>query len=901
MYNTLLLPSNGASLAQNNTFLDSSTNNFAITRFGNTTQGTFSPYGDNWSNYFDGTGDYLTAPANIAFAFGTGDFTIESWVYLTSTTPSSGRLICTRLALGTAAGTWSLNVSHTSMAFTEVVSGEPGPSATFTSILNTWAHVVAVRNAGVTTLYLNGTQVAQASQTTNFNNTSYPLYICNSPDEGFNAGYVSNIRIVKGTALYTSAFVPSTTPLTAVTNTSLLTCQSNRLIDTSSNDFTITKNGDVSVQRFSPFSPATIYSTDIIGGSGYFDGTGDYLAVANNASNQMGTGDWTAEAWIYITSYALLNPVFAKGGSTTDWFLATNNVNGRLMTGIGVTDYFATTGPIVSLNAWHHVALVRSGTTLTIYLDGVAGGTVTGVTQDFASTGPLHIGRGRDSSVNYLSGYVSNSRLVKGTAVYTGNFALPTTPVTAIANTSLLLNYTNAGIYDYAMINDLETVGNAQISTVQSKFGGSSMYFDGSGDGLLIPHTPQHHLPEDFTIEFWVYWNGAAGTHMLINKGGGLNIAWASYEIYIDGTTGHARFAGSSTNTGYDLGGESSAGNMGVVTANTWTHIALTRSGTSFRGFVNGTQGFSQTSSVTPYDTSPRGLLIGSSYVNTWGSTPNGTFVGYIDDLRITKGFARYTTNFAPPAESFIANLVTGSVAIEYLLVAGAGGNPLGGGKGGGGGGGGVVRGNVVVFSNVINVTVGAGGLPGTGANSSVSTSGGDGGASYITSAGISYTIQANGGGGGGGPGSAGRAGGSGGGGGITGSAGGASNKLTIVNATSYGNPGGSGGGDGWHQGGGGGAGGVAGNGYFGTGSAPTAGDGGAGIFIDMGGGVTGTYGAGHTGNPSGGDTGASGTVIIRTANTDPVGTATGSPTITTAGGYRLYQWTAVGTWSITF
>jgi hypothetical protein len=69
-----------------------------------------------------------------------------------------------------------------------------------------------------------------------------------------------------------------------------------------------------------------------------------------------------------------------------------------------------------------------------------------------------------------------------------------------------------------------------------------------------------------------------------------------------------------------------------------------------------------------------------------------------------------------------------------------------------------------------------------------------------------------------------------------------------------------------------------------------------------MGGGITGTYGAGHTGNPSGGDTGASGTVILRTASSVSAASATtGSPTITTASGYRLYQWTAVGAWSITF
>ena len=282
------------------------------------------------------------------------------------------------------------------------------------------------------------------------------------------------------------------------------------------------------------------------------------------------------------------------------------------------------------------------------------------------------------------------------------------------------------------------------------------------------------------------------------------------------------------------------------------------------------------------------------------GSTLAGTFSAATTSASLITATAAVTNKTATRTLNWSIASAFSPIPIAYLLVAGAGGNPLGGGKGGGGGGGGVVRGDVVVNDRTINVVVGAGGAPGTGASSSVSTSGGNGGASYITSAGISYTIQANGGGGGGGPNrGGGLAGGSGGGGGITGQAGGASNKLTIVNATSYGNPGGSGGGDGWHQGGGGGAGGVAGNGYFGSGPGGTAGQGGAGITIDMGGGITGTYGAGHTGNPANGETGIAGLVILRTSDTVLATSTTGNPTITVAGGYRIYQFTSSG--SITF
>ena len=98
-YTTLLLPGNGTNGAQNNTFLDGSTNNFTITRNGNTTQGTFSPFSQTgWGNYFDGTNDYLTTPSNTAFTLGTGDFTIECWFNRTGANTGSLLLIDFRTA-----------------------------------------------------------------------------------------------------------------------------------------------------------------------------------------------------------------------------------------------------------------------------------------------------------------------------------------------------------------------------------------------------------------------------------------------------------------------------------------------------------------------------------------------------------------------------------------------------------------------------------------------------------------------------------------------------------------------------------------------------------------------------------------------------------------------------------
>jgi len=267
---TMLLHGDGTNGAQNNTFLDGSTNNFTITRNGNTTQGSFSPYGSNWSNNFNGTDALFTFPNSSNFAFGTGSYTIEFWI--------NGPLNNDKFILGGRGAVTVMHITTGGSSSTAGVLRYVGTSTIVSSNVitdNTWHHCAIVRNGSSNiTLYVDGVSVGTGTDTGNYA-TASGTWIVGQNDlaaSNYLDGYLSNFRIVKGTAVYTGNFTPSTTPLTAISGTSLLTCQSNQFIDNSATPVTITPTKP-SVQRFNPFGTATAYSTAVIGGSGYFDGT----------------------------------------------------------------------------------------------------------------------------------------------------------------------------------------------------------------------------------------------------------------------------------------------------------------------------------------------------------------------------------------------------------------------------------------------------------------------------------------------------------------------------------------------------------------------------------------------------------------------------------------------------
>jgi hypothetical protein len=288
---TLLLSGNGTNNANNNVFQDSSTNNFTITRNGNVTQGTYSPFSQTgWSNYFDGTG-FLSFTNSTDDDIASGDFTIELWVYY-PTAPSSSTYTAIYSKYSANTG---FNVQANNANIRLVLgNGTTDSLYTFawTPQSNTWYHIAITRSGTNGRVFLNGSQIGttQTVITNNANSTNgVQIGRTHTVTDGI-AQYISNARFVKGQALYTGSFTPATTPLTttsvgstgsgaasSITGTvGLLSCQSNRFIDNGSGATTISVGANVvSVQAFSPFAPTAAYSAATVGGSGYFDGTSD--------------------------------------------------------------------------------------------------------------------------------------------------------------------------------------------------------------------------------------------------------------------------------------------------------------------------------------------------------------------------------------------------------------------------------------------------------------------------------------------------------------------------------------------------------------------------------------------------------------------------------------------------
>lgn len=633
-YTTLLLKAEAT--GDNATFVDSGASPYAVVSQGTTEQGTFSPYAPNWSTGFYGaeriTLDTIPLPE-------TGDFTLEFWAR-TYYQGSTAQWIYTqrngtdsrRSGISIVNGVISLNNAQTSL------DGGLVP-------LNEWFHIAICRADNVGKFFINGQKVTDTGWTSGILQVVGSFGDLQNSAGQYFKGDLANFRVVSGTALYDNDFTPSVEPLTKISGTTLLTHQYNRYKDGSDNDanFTVVL-GTPSINPIGVKDRDAEYDPAIEGGSFHGDGTSAHLIVPQGSDKfNLGNNDFTIETWVYYDSIPDQRCVIeARSGTTYDWilFILANGTLQWYYSGSSNTTGTTALKP----KQWYHIALTRNGSDWRMYINGK-------VEKAFTSTAtvpyrtPVYIGADAAGPRFYHPGYIADTRIINGAAAYTGGtnvgdyvFDPPTAPLPEDDTyPTFLLHYTNANILDYSGVNDLQLIGDTSASAVQTKYG-RSVYFDGSGDYLKIRSDPAFTLYGDFTIEFWMYsslpTSGVQG--ILANGASSFSGTAACFTLNQPSSPGKVSFYC------YPIATGSEVVVSDTISADTWTHIAVSRVGTTINMYQDGVYKDTYESSAT--------VDLGGTYFRAgtyWGNN----FTGYIEDLRITNGFAHYsgTTSFTPP------------------------------------------------------------------------------------------------------------------------------------------------------------------------------------------------------------------------------------------------------------
>ena len=656
----------------NSSFADKATtgNTHTISKSGDPQQGSFSPYSPSgYSWYFNGVDNVVKYSDHADWALGGSDWTIEFWV-----NPSHHRQYDTICAI---VGTLAIEQKDGSLHIWMSTNGSSWDMASETKIsyyipVGKWTHFALVFDDTANTLksYTNGSLTHTLSSLTGTMNDSSNELRIGQYTSNWWYGYISDFRWVKGSKVYTANFAPPTEALVAITNTKLLTCSRPWITgpDVSGNHNGTgagdgTAGNTASVIPYTPYKVTKPYSATEHGGSAFFNGsTPDRLEATYHADFDVGSGAFTAECWIYPTAGGQDQPVLFGIWNGTDqysWVLQlgeSTNMNPRFLfkDGSGYNDNKATS-VVVTAFSWNHIALARSSNTFTLYLNGVSVKTATISSAHSAASTNLCVGANTSGS-QVFSGFMTDIRLCKGKAVYTGAFTPPTGPLTETggtypSNTNIsnpsssetvyLINCTDGKVIDEGGRANFQLYGAAKSSTGVSKFGSDpTVYFDGTDDAVRIKngHNRFSEFPADFTIEGW-YYTSEVNTQE--------SLKWRT--IWFCGTSTDLQLAWDHSNSKLVVYHDSTLITSSVATTlNTWQHVALTRSacvvdqalnitGGVLKLFLNGTE----VGSATTANNVTLGNDAADGYIGAYDST-SGAMNGYLSDLRVSYGISRY-------------------------------------------------------------------------------------------------------------------------------------------------------------------------------------------------------------------------------------------------------------------
>ena len=447
-------------------------------------------YGRAGSLYFDGNADYINLSATTDFNFGTGDFTIEFWMYSGANSVDGGfyrRFWMTDGPTGNAVGNFQIAITPT----TGVINlWEDGSGLNLLGVTNvttsTWNHIAAVRSGSTLKLYVNGREDASTTYTTSIapnSGTPRPRignYGAGGGEGDYN-GYLQDLRVYKGVAKYTEEFLCGAV------------------------DPSITEHSPSGISVPRKLEPST-------GGSTGFNMEGASVFFSSNSDLAL-NGDFTIEFWVYLESIqtdggihpsVITFPAESSQGIVGQVYInSANKFFGLYNSNSG--DICRTPYKSATVGKWQYVTVTRSSNSCRIFIDGKLKQTGTDSTTYGNQLGIMRLG-GYSRSNGMVDGHISNLRIIKGTALYTSDFTPPTEPLTNVSGTSLLCFQSPTDVEDVTVNSNSSTVNNqnwfktgsyvnTEPASVRAVLDGDGYTFWGNGNAEATFTFPGSGIP----------------------------------------------------------------------------------------------------------------------------------------------------------------------------------------------------------------------------------------------------------------------------------------------------------------------------------------------------------------------------------------------------------------------
>ena len=589
-----------------NDFYDSSSNSSALTVVGQTQTSIpdgvteFDPYGGTEPVIdLDGTGDHISVADQSWMDWGTGDFYISFWINQASGT--AGWVLNRNSSVTASFSTRRFALTTASNGTVSWYGGATIASSSGALTLGAWQYVQVQRVSGTLKIHIEGSEVASGTDTRDFS-------------------YSDPIQIGGGQSVYTEGTITDV----IFDNASLPIAPPTSKPTVSTEDFYLDHTPDA----------------DPYGGTEPifdFDGSGDYLIVANaDFPDITSTGDFTVEWFVKFDASGtgwICGQYNASGGSTDRNFLVYKNGSNKI-----VFDYYgvgnasiatATSTSTISTGLWYHMALARSGDDFTLYIDGASEGSDTGSGNGNPCTLDFFVARAGGITSSMLNGQVAELRIHDSAIDYTVTPVPTSKPTVSTEDLYLDHDINNTTFVDSTGQYTVTSVGDVTHSLAQSKFGSSSIYFDGTVDRINATQGaafPQ--LSGDFTVEMWFRASSVSTTQSLISKdkGGAGNRGW---DLRIKGPTSQLVWSYSTDGSSVtDLETASSG-----ITNDTWHHVAVVSSGGDTTIYVDGVAKTSATTIGSLWE-NDEAIFLGCFDASAQ------FFTGYMEEISVSVGTA---------------------------------------------------------------------------------------------------------------------------------------------------------------------------------------------------------------------------------------------------------------------